>query len=1165
MWVGNVDALRLVSLRGEEIAPLEPEAFEARVRRVLEALAATGARLVVANVPDPTRLGVLRPAAGAIAACREADGSVTSLPADALVSVALDPALLPVPPCAAVVRRGDRDRIGATIAAWNAAIAAAAREVAAEHGVEVVTVDAWALIERLAAGGIDLDGDGAADLAAGAGGSFFGPDGVHPSRAGSAALARAFLEALSAAGKPARRLESVPAARRGAVPAVGALAGDDPLFPQRLLRRLARRVARTAPDDGNDPAAFTPAVVGSPSSYFMFSGLETGSIAEADVNLSCAVVTTPTCSGVRACQMGTNTPPSTLVSREMEVPEAYVRAYHLVTVTATPSPTEACAPITGFDTNGVVAVCAADVCVQPNGQVRYRMRDRINNVTIGTPTASLPSGVWRRVEVRTRLRPGINDDECEFRLDGAVVAASRTLNLGTGTLSSAFLTNRQAAYAQPANPGNWIATFDDLAVTEGVWPGPGRIIARQGRTGAPTYDDFSLVGGATIDAVWSDTPVNTTTRAQSPSFATTAAQTMRVAPFDAGITAMGPGSTPAVCQTWINANTATDPDRTYAMRRRINGVNTDVVLPDIETDPVPFSDGLRGGFWVAPLSALDGAEIGAVKTGLGGAQLRVNDAWLTCEYEPPAGEAACAQPAGQPVQCVPSWGTGAVGQLTGFANYADGVSCTTGTAASYTVQSCSIALGNAPNGNIRCAIYDDRPDPNKDALCASAPAPAVANAVNTLPVTGCPTLAPNTRYWIVWNTSSDSVAYRLADSGCSGPNGSSMYFEAPFPTGAWAPDPWGSRQPDTCRLSVYMTLVPGGGPTTTTSTSSTSTSSTSTSSSSTSTSSTSTSSSSTSSSSTTSTSTTSSTSTSSTSSTSTSSTSSTSSSTSSTTSSTSQTTVTTTTVPTTSSSTSSSTTSSTAQPTTTSSTSSSTSSSSSSSASSSTSSSTSTSSTATPTTSTSTTTIGGLVGAWGFNEGQGPTVADLSGSGNAGTISGASWSTAGRFGNALQFDGVNDWVTVADAASLDLTTGLTIEAYVFPTVTPTGWRTLVAKEGTGTVPYFLHANTDSNQPVTGLTIGGNEWMLFGTAALPVNTWTHVAATYDGTTQRLFVNGTQVASRAQTGAAAVTTGPLRIGGNGVYGEFFQGRIDEVRIYNRALSAAEIAADAGRPVP
>ena len=71
-------------------------------------------------------------------------------------------------------------------------------------------------------------------------------------------------------------------------------------------------------------------------------------------------------------------------------------------------------------------------------------------------------------------------------------------------------------------------------------------------------------------------------------------------------------------------------------------------------------------------------------------------------------------------------------------------------------------------------------------------------------------------------------------------------------------------------------------------------------------------------------------------------------------------------------------------------------------------------------------------------------------------------------------------------------------------------------------------------------------------------------TYDGANMRLYLNGVQAGIRAQTGSTVVTTGMLRIGGNAVWGEYFAGLIDEVRVYNRALTAAEIQSDMGTPV-
>jgi glucose/arabinose dehydrogenase/PKD repeat protein len=199
----------------------------------------------------------------------------------------------------------------------------------------------------------------------------------------------------------------------------------------------------------------------------------------------------------------------------------------------------------------------------------------------------------------------------------------------------------------------------------------------------------------------------------------------------------------------------------------------------------------------------------------------------------------------------------------------------------------------------------------------------------------------------------------------------------------------------------------------------------------------------------------------------------------------------------------------------------------------------------------------GLVGAWGFNETAGTTVADSSGNANTGTISGATRSTAGRFGGALSFDGVNDSVLVADANSLDLRTSMTLSAWVRPTAGG-GWRTVILKEQPGQLVYALYSSTDNNRP-SGHVYTTGDMALGGPSILATNTWTHLAMTWDGLTTRLYVNGTQVASGALAGTAALSASPLRIGGNSVWGEWFAGLIDEVRIYNRALNAAEITTD------
>ena len=200
----------------------------------------------------------------------------------------------------------------------------------------------------------------------------------------------------------------------------------------------------------------------------------------------------------------------------------------------------------------------------------------------------------------------------------------------------------------------------------------------------------------------------------------------------------------------------------------------------------------------------------------------------------------------------------------------------------------------------------------------------------------------------------------------------------------------------------------------------------------------------------------------------------------------------------------------------------------------------------------------GLVAAYSFNEGTGTTVTDISGNNNAGTISGATWTTAGKFGNALAFNGTNARVSIPSSASLNVTTGMTLEAWVMPTAGQSGWRTIMQRQSEA---YFLNASNENGPllPSGGGTFNGQTAWLSGTVANPVNVWTHVALTYNGATLRLYVNGTQVASQARTGSIQTNSNPLWIGGNSPYGEYFLGRIDEVRVYNRALSQTEIQAD------
>jgi hypothetical protein len=206
----------------------------------------------------------------------------------------------------------------------------------------------------------------------------------------------------------------------------------------------------------------------------------------------------------------------------------------------------------------------------------------------------------------------------------------------------------------------------------------------------------------------------------------------------------------------------------------------------------------------------------------------------------------------------------------------------------------------------------------------------------------------------------------------------------------------------------------------------------------------------------------------------------------------------------------------------------------------------------------------GLVGEYSFNQGSGTTLTDTSGNHNNGTITNGTWAPGQFGGNALSFNGQNTWVTIPNSSSLNLTSAMTLEAWVKPT-TFTGASSIIMKEQPGGLVYALYAASDGPAPPTTVVdVGGVDTQVSSAAGLPSGTWSYLSATYDGTVLKLYVNGTLVSSLGLTGALATSSGVLRIGGDSIWGEFFNGLIDDVRVYNRALNQGEILGDMSTPI-
>ena len=199
----------------------------------------------------------------------------------------------------------------------------------------------------------------------------------------------------------------------------------------------------------------------------------------------------------------------------------------------------------------------------------------------------------------------------------------------------------------------------------------------------------------------------------------------------------------------------------------------------------------------------------------------------------------------------------------------------------------------------------------------------------------------------------------------------------------------------------------------------------------------------------------------------------------------------------------------------------------------------------------------GPVGWWKLDENTGTTAADGSGSNNNGTLTNGPTWTAGRMGSALAFDGVNDSVTIPHSSALGLAGAFSMAAWVNPAASTTNFKSVMVKN----YSHFFYASSKgycgNGVVLAGFKGSGTRTNVCDRNPLPVNTWTHLAATSDGSVMRLYRNGVMTSSAAVTGAPIASTGTLQLGASR-YGESFNGRLDDARVYNRALSAAEVLA-------
>jgi hypothetical protein len=211
----------------------------------------------------------------------------------------------------------------------------------------------------------------------------------------------------------------------------------------------------------------------------------------------------------------------------------------------------------------------------------------------------------------------------------------------------------------------------------------------------------------------------------------------------------------------------------------------------------------------------------------------------------------------------------------------------------------------------------------------------------------------------------------------------------------------------------------------------------------------------------------------------------------------------------------------------------------------------------------------GLAAGWSFNEASGTSATDSSGNSNTATLVNGVARATGKYGGGLTFDGGDDYLTVPNSSSLNISgTGLTLSMWINPqALLPGGDSVVLGKfwNATMTSPYYQYGLelAGGTVPVFYVGTAGGPISASMGSALLLNQWNHLAVVFNGSQVQYYLNGALITTVSLSATITARGNPFQLGADNNTQQFFKGSLDEVRIYNRALTALEIQTDMTTP--